>query len=300
MSVEKVGYLGPMGSFTEAAAERLIPHGERIPFRSIPDTMDAVKEGVVDQAVVPLENAIEGSVNITLDYFIHQQRLTMAAEIVAPIEQHLLVEPSRESTWESVDIVYSHPQAIAQCHQFIRKFLPHAEIAYENSTAAAAQYIHEHPEENAAAIANIVAASSYGLSIAQKKINDYDNNRTRFILLKNNNSLYANKLISSNTQYKTTLMISLASDFSGALHQVLAAFAWRKINLSKIESRPTKTGLGNYYFIIDVAMQQDQILIPGVCEELRALGCEVEVLGSYPCFTLEELNGFESKVMAEK
>jgi prephenate dehydratase len=298
--VEKVGYLGPMGSFTEAAAERLIPLAERVPFRSIPDTMDAVKEGIVEQAVVPLENAIEGSVNITLDYFIHHQRLMMAAEIVAPIEQHLLVAPKRQSTWESVEIIYSHPQAIAQCHQFIRRCLPHAEIAYENSTAAAAKHIKEHPEENAAAIANVVAASSYALSIAQTRINDYDNNRTRFILLKKNNNRYDNDLISSNTKYKTTMMISLASDFSGALHQVLAAFAWRKINLSKIESRPTKTGLGNYYFIIDVAMQQDTILIPGVCEELRALGCEVEVLGSYPCFTLEELNGFETKMMAEK
>lgn len=294
--MEKVGYLGPEGSFTEAAAKALVPNDERIPFRSIPDTMDAVKEGIVNRAVVPMENAIEGSVNITLDYFIHHQRMNMAAEIVAPIEQHLLISPSRMSSWDKVETVYSHPQAIAQCHDFLRKFLPKAEISYINSTAAAAKYIQENESENAAAIANDIAADAYGLEIAQKKINDYDNNRTRFLLLTNHDAPFENDSISESTEYKTSLMISLSSDFSGALHQVLSAFSWRKINLSKIESRPTKTGLGNYFFIIDVAMKQDDILIPGACDELRALGCGVQILGSYPCFSWEDL----TKSMKEK
>lgn len=297
--MERVGYLGPEGTFTEAAAKTLVPDDERIPFRSIPDTMDAVKEGLVSRAVVPMENAIEGSVNITLDYFIHHQRMTMAAEITAPIEQHLLVHPSRLVRWDQIETVYSHPQAIAQCHQFLRKFLPNAEISYINSTAAAAKHIEENPSENAAAIANELASDAYGLVKAQSKINDYENNQTRFMLLTNDKTPFKFKdgMITDDTSYKTTMMISLSSDFSGALHQVLAAFAWRKINLSKIESRPTKTGLGNYFFIIDAAMKQDDILIPAVCEELRALGCDVQVLGSYPCFLWEDLNNTGEKIV---
>jgi len=298
--VEKVGYLGPKGSFTEAAAKTLVPNDERIPFRSIPDTMDAVKEGIVSRAVVPMENAIEGSVNITLDYLIHHQRMNMAAEIVAPIEQHLLISPTRMSLWDKVETVYSHPQAIAQCHQFLRKYLPNAEISYLNSTAAAAKYVQENESENAAAIANSIAADAYGLDIAQKKINDYENNRTRFLLLTNHDDPFENGNISSGTEFKTTLMITLSSDFSGALHQVLSAFSWRKINLSKIESRPTKTGLGNYFFIIDVAMKKDDILIPGVCEELRALGCGVQILGSYPCFSWEGLTRIKKELIEKE
>ncbi|PYZ94131.1 prephenate dehydratase [Salipaludibacillus keqinensis] len=298
--MEKVGYLGPKGSFTEAAAKALVPKDERVPFRSIPDTMDAVKEGLVNKAVVPMENAIEGSVNITLDYFIHHQRMNMSAEIVAPIEQHLLVPPSRISSWDQVETVYSHPHAIAQCHHFLRKYLPDAEISYVNSTAAAAKHIQENESENAAAIANDIAAEAYGLEIAQKKINDYENNRTRFLLLTNSDASFENKVITPSTDYKTTMMITLSSDYSGALHQVLSAFAWRKINLSKIESRPTKTGLGNYFFIIDVAMKKDDILVPAVCEELKALGCGVQVLGSYPCFSWEELTDPKLEVVEEE
>jgi prephenate dehydratase len=289
--VEKVGYLGPKGSFTEAAAATLLPKAERLPYRSIPDTMDAVAEGKVEQAVVPMENAIEGSVNITLDYFIHHQRMNMAAEIVAPIEQHLLIDPSRADDWKQVKTVYSHPQAVAQCHQFLRECLPDAEIAYTNSTASAAKYVMENPGENAAAIANDIAAKAYGLSMAQKKINDYDHNRTRFLLLTKGEKPFQHELITEETQYKTSMMISLSSDFAGALHQVLAAFAWRRINLLRIESRPTKTGLGNYFFIVDAAMKKDDVLIPSVTEELRTLGCGVHILGSYPCFSWEELNG---------
>ncbi|MCD8509220.1 MAG: prephenate dehydratase [Bacillus sp. (in: Bacteria)] len=286
-----VAFLGPKGSFTEAAAKRLLPEGNLRPFTTIPDCIDAVKENVVDCAVVPLENAIEGSVNITLDYLIHHQRLEMAAEITAPIRQNLLVQDRYLSEWKNITTVYSHPQAIAQCHQFIRKHLSHAEISYTSSTAEAAKYVSEIKEGMAAAIANDISAKEYGLKVAEAEINDYENNSTRFIVLRNGNFNADTSLTQKpSDQYKTTLMVTLPSDFSGALHQVLSAFAWRKINLSKIESRPMKTGLGNYFFIIDVDMVLDKVLIPGVCEELKALGCGVEILGSYPCYHWETLS----------
>ncbi|MDQ0254238.1 prephenate dehydratase [Evansella vedderi] len=285
-----VAFLGPKGSFTEAAARAILPNETHKPYRSIPDCIDAVKENEVECAVVPLENAIEGSVNITLDYLIHHQRLEMVAEVTAPISQNLLVQNQHSENWEKVTTVYSHPQAIAQCHQFLRKYLPDAKVSLTSSTAEAAKLVSEMDKGISAAIANDISAKEYGLTIAKSNINDYENNRTRFIVLKSGN-FNTGSFMRSNTEsnYKTTLMITLPSDYSGALHQVLSAFAWRKINLSKIESRPMKTGLGNYFFIIDVDMKMDDILIPGVRDELKALGCGVEILGSYPCFQWEAL-----------
>ena len=279
-----VGFLGPKGSFTETAAKALLPDKKRIPFRSIPDSIDAVKGNQVECTVVPLENAIEGSVNITLDYLIHHQRLEIAAEIIAPIQQHLLVRPENKTSWHIVNKIFSHPHAIAQCHQFLRKNFPDTEIKHMNSTAAAAKYISEQSDKNFAAIANTIASKEYGLEIVQTEINDYENNSTRFIVLVKEVSGENLFIRSKEKKFKTTFMVTLPLDYSGALHQVLSAFSWRKINLSKIESRPRKTGLGNYYFIIDADIKIDKILIPGVCEELKALGFGVEILGSYPCF----------------
>ncbi|WP_041808165.1 prephenate dehydratase [Evansella cellulosilytica] len=292
--MKTVAYLGPKGSFTEVAAKALLPNETHIPFRSIPDCMDAVNEDAVDRAIVPLENAIEGSVNITLDYLIHHQRMEMAAEVTAPIFQNLMTNKKHADDWKEIDAVYSHPQAIAQCHQFLRNYIPNAEIRYTNSTAEAAKFVSE-SEEKIAALANETSASEYGLAIVKSKVNDYKNNSTRFIALQKGSLNKSFEQMDGVSLYKTTIMVTLPLDYTGALHQVLSAFAWRKINLSKIESRPMKTGLGNYFFIIDIDMKKDEVLIPGVQEELKALGCKVEVLGSYPCFQWEALCALQNK-----
>lgn len=279
----KVGYLGPKGTFTKIAVNELFPHAEKIPYETIPASIDAVTNGNVDYAVVPLENAIEGSVNITIDYLIHEQNLPIVGEIVVPIRQHLMVHPQNKGNWENITSVLSHSHAIAQCHKFLHTKLPNVEIQYVKSTGAAAEYVNEHPEECIAAIGNELAAKEYQLDIVKKDIHDYDNNHTRFVILHKK----AIELDKNHKYYggeRTTLMITLPSDYSGALHQVLSAFAWRKLNLSKIESRPTKTGLGNYFFLIDVEMKMDDVLIPGAVAELEALGCSVRILGSYPYY----------------
>lgn len=285
----KIAYLGPKGTFTEVAASAVFPKVERVPFPSIPDCMDGVSKRIVDFAVVPIENAIEGSVNLTLDYLIHNHELTINGEIIVPIEQQLLVHPSQLQNWENIGKVYSHPHAIAQCHQFLRSILPRAEFEFSNSTGAAAEFVSKNPQLPIAAIGNEFAAKEYGLVIAQQKIHDFDNNHTRFVVLKNEKDL-VRETSPLYTGYKTTLMVSLPADYPGALHHVLSAFAWRKLNLSKIESRPMKTGLGNYYFVIDVEMKMDEVLIPGVIAELEALKCQVTLLGSYPCFSLIKKN----------
>ena len=287
--MKKIAYLGPKGTFTEVAAKAVFPNEEFIPFPSIPDCMDSVSIGDVDFAVVPIENAIEGSVNLTLDYLIHNQKLMINGEITVPIEQQLLVHENQLENWTKIEKVYSHPQAIAQSHQFLRSYLPNAEFEYTNSTGSAAQHVANHPDERIAAIGNSLAAEQYGLTIAQSEIHDYENNHTRFVILKKDNICLTEQSPLFNGD-KTTLMVTLPADYPGALHHVLSAFAWRKLNLSKIESRPMKTGLGNYFFVIDVAMKMDEVLIPGVIAELEALKCQVTLLGSYPCFSLAKKN----------
>lgn len=282
----RVAFLGPKATFTDIAVRNTFPNDESVPYATIPDCLYAVMKEEVDACVVPLENALEGSVNVTLDYLIHEIQLPIMGEITTPIKQHFLVHPDHQEGWEQVEAIYSHSHAIAQCHKFLYHSCWGVPTINVTSTAAAAQYVKEHPEEKVAAIANELAAKEYGLAIAKANIHDFDYNHTRFIVLANQPLEYQDQKmdIAGN---KTTLMITLPSDDrSGALHQVLSAFAWRKLNLSKIESRPTKTGLGNYFFIIDIEMSMDDVLIPGAIAELEALGCMVNVLGSYPHFKL--------------
>lgn len=279
----KVGYLGPRGTFTEMAARGLFAKDNLVPYRTIPACMDAVAKGEVEFAIVPIENAIEGTVNLTLDYLIHKQRLPIVGGVTLPIVQHCLVHSNNKE--KRIEKVVSHPHAIAQCHDFLQQSYPNAEWEYMNSTAAAAEYVANHPDLPIAAIANDLAAEEYNLTIAHDNVHDYQQNRTSFVVLRKRAEAISVEG-PARMEDKTTLMVTLPSDFSGALHQVLSAFAWRKLNLTKIESRPTKTGLGNYFFIIDVEKKQDNVLIPGVISELEALGCGVEILGSYPCYDL--------------
>ncbi|MDV2686304.1 prephenate dehydratase [Alkalihalophilus lindianensis] len=281
----KVSYLGPVGTFTEMAAKALFPSSERLPFKTIPACMESIAEKKADVAVVPIENTIEGSVNLTIDYLIHKQRLPIIGTITIPIAQHLLMHPDQVAKGLKPTKIISHPHAIAQCHDFLEGTYPDVDTEYMNSTGEAAKVVATHQGETVAAIANELAAEEYGLQIVNRDIHDYDNNHTRFIVLANHEAEIV--IPTANNGFKTTLMVTLPADYSGALHQVLSAFAWRKLNLSKIESRPTKTGLGNYFFLIDVDQLADEVLIPGVKSELEALGCGVEILGSYPCLTYQ-------------
>ncbi|WP_042354931.1 prephenate dehydratase [Bacillus rubiinfantis] len=281
----KVGYLGPKATFSELAVKKVFQRCELASFRTIPECIEAVAGNKVELAVVPLENALEGSVNITLDYLTQEVHIPIVGEITLPIRQHLMVHPENIDKWEKVNKIYSHSHAIAQCHKFIHSHLHEAEVENVSSTAAAAKMIMEAPDLNAAAIANELAAEEYGLMIVQRNIHDFDYNHTKFVVLSVNPFDF--QTLSGSNHYKTTLMVTLPSDQAGALHQVLSAFAWRKINLSKIESRPMKTGIGNYFFIIDLEMKHDEVLIPGAIAEMEALGCSVKLLGSYPSIMVE-------------
>lgn len=286
--VMKVGYLGPAATFTHLAVSSCFQNGaEHVAYRTIPECIDAAVAGEVDFAFVPLENALEGSVNLTIDYLIHEQPLPIVGEMTLPIHQHLLVHPSRENAWKELDKIYSHSHAIAQCHKFLHRHFPSVPYEYANSTGAAAKFVSDHPELNIGVIANDMAASTYELKIVKRDIQDYRDNHTRFVILSPDEyiSFEVNSKLSSRP--KTTLMVMLPQDDqSGALHRVLSAFSWRNLNLSKIESRPTKTGLGHYFFIIDIEKAFDDVLIPGAMQELEVLGCKVKLLGAYQSYQL--------------
>lgn len=276
-----IGYLGPKGTFTKLAVDTAFNGENKESFATIPECIDAVDQGKIDIGVVPLENAIEGTVQLTVDYLVHQVRLPIMAEIVVPIQQHLLVHQAYTGNLSAIEQVYSHSHAIAQCHQYLHKNLPHASIHFTSSTGKAAEMISQ-KEAPIAAIGNKLAAIEYGLQIYQEDIHDYPNNHTRFaVLAKEKNLLAINHEVQTE---KTSLLITLPSDQAGALYQVLSAFSWRKMSLSKIESRPMKTGLGNYFFIVDVDQAFDDVLFPGVKAELEALGCKVTILGTYPVY----------------
>ncbi|WP_330948652.1 prephenate dehydratase [Virgibacillus sp. MG-45] len=281
---KRIGYLGPKGTFTKLAVDAAFNGEDKKAFDTVPACIDAVDTGEVDIGVVPLENAIEGTVHLTVDYLVHQVRLPIVAEIVVPIQQHLICTPNFKGTLKDIEAVYSHSHAIAQCHQYIHQNLPNAVLHVTSSTGKAAELISV-KEGNIAAIGNKLAAKEYGLCIVKENIHDYPNNHTRFaVLTKNTEALSIQHPI---TTEKTSLLVTLPRDYAGALHQVLSAFAWRKMNLSKIESRPMKTGLGNYFFIIDVDDPYDAVLFPGVQAELEALGCSVTILGTFPVYHLQ-------------
>ncbi|ASN06010.1 prephenate dehydratase [Virgibacillus necropolis] len=280
-----VAFLGPEASFTHVAANSFFGTSGLVPHPTIPDCIEAVEAGQVDYAVVPLENALEGSVPMTLDYLFHGSKLFINAEISTPIQQHLMVNEKQARFVDEIESINSHPHALAQCHKYLRNHFRHVPLVQMTSTAAAAKYISEHPDEKIAVIANRLAAEKYGLHIEEENIHDLDFNHTRFAVLSTQKQSLEHEGRSEKT--KTTLMIKLPEDDrSGILHQILSVFAWRRLNLSKIESRPLKTGLGNYFFIIDVLESEDHSMMKGAIEELTVLNCSVQTFGSY--YTYEQ------------
>ena len=289
MSTEKftpiIAYLGPEASFTHVAASYLFGGAGLSPQSTIPECIEAVSAGRATYAVVPLENALEGSVPLTIDYMYNERDLFINAELSIPIEQHLMVNKKQAAFMEDIESVQSHPHALAQCHKFLLYHYRNVPLIQTTSTAAAAKYISENPDEKIAAIGNRLAAKKYDLHIAEEKIHDFHFNHTRFVVL----SLRKGQLdVPNHTEApKTTLMVKLPEDDrSGMLHQVLSVFSWRRLNLSKIESRPLKTGLGNYFFIIDVVESEEEPMMKGALEELKALGCSVRSFGTY--YTYED------------
>ena len=275
----KIGFLGPKGSFSHHVAQEAFPADTLVAFENITEVVKAYETGEVDYSVVPVENSIEGSVHETLDYLFHQAAIHAVAEIVQPIKQQLLATAADKP----VEKIFSHPQAIAQGKKYVRQHYPQAKIEITASTAYAARFVAQHPEENYAAIAPRSAASEYGLQIIAENIQEMAENFTCFWLL--------GQLIPTLPLYpkekKITLALTLPDNLPGALYKALATFAWRGIDLTKIESRPLKTALGEYFFIVDINNEKED-LVSFAMRELEAIGITYKILGNYTVYTISE------------
>lgn len=280
----KIAFLGPEASFTQLAAIQLFPGEELVPQPNILDCFEAVEKGEVEKAVVPLENSIEGTVSMTLDYLYKTDGIQILAEAVMPIAHHLMIHP--DSNPSSIEKMYSHPQALAQSFHFLDTHFKEVPKQDFSSTAAAARHVSENPDRNLAAVANQFAANLYGLKIIHHNIHDFEQNHTRFIIISKDPGSYENENLRVLGE-KSGLLVTLPEDHAGGLHQVLSVFAWRKMNLSKIESRTLKTGLGNYFFFINVVGKWESALHHNALEELKALHAETYFLGNYKEFGLE-------------
>ncbi|SDF52615.1 prephenate dehydratase [Epilithonimonas hungarica] len=280
----KIAFLGPEASFTQLTATQLFPNEELVPKANILDCFLAVQNNEVDKAVVPLENSIEGTVSMTLDYLYQTPEIRVEAEAVMPIAHHLMIHPSQENG-NPIEKIYSHPQALAQSFHSLNKNYPDVPKQEFASTAAAAKRVSENPDRKIAAVANKFAAELYGLRIINDNIHDVEENHTRFIVISKSEENFDSDLISSGK--KTGLLITLPQDHAGGLHQVLSVFAWRNMNLSKIESRTLKTKLGNYFFFVTVVGDWNNVLYINSIDELRAIGADVKFLGNYKEFLLE-------------
>ncbi|MCM3129952.1 MULTISPECIES: prephenate dehydratase [unclassified Paenibacillus] len=255
-------------------------------FKLISDVFRSTERGESDYSVIPVENTIDGSVSLHMDWLVHEVDIPMQCEWVYPSIQNLIgdrnefLNTAGDMDFTKIRKIMSHPVAIPQCQQFIRTYAPQAELESVGSTAEAVEIVKKNPGQGWAAIATRLAAAKHGLDIMAERVTDHDNNYTRFVLIGPD----AVNLQREADHQKTSILITPPEDFPGALHQVLSAFAWRRLNLSRIESRPTKKKLGNYYFYIDVMESMDSVLLPAAISEIEALGCQVRVLGSYPCY----------------
>jgi prephenate dehydratase len=277
----------PAGSVSDEAAKHFFGETELVwkHHRHISDVFLSTVNGVSDYSVIPIENTIDGSVSLHMDWLVHEVDLPIRAEWVYPSIQNLIGRRSEfldergELDLSLVQKVLSHPVAIAQCLQFLSSQLPGAGRDPVSSTAEGVRIVKMNPGARMAGIGTRTAAANEGLDILASKITDHDNNYTRFLLV--GHEPYTG---SRSDVMKTSILITPPEDYPGALHQVLSAFAWRRINLSRLESRPTKKKLGNYYFFIDIDMALDTVLLRAAIEEIEAIGCQVRILGSYPSF----------------
>jgi prephenate dehydratase len=273
----RVGFLGPFGTFTEQAlrTQADLAHGELMPFRTVPDVLDAVEAGDVDLGFVPIENSIEGTVNFTQDALAFDYELLIEREVVLDIEHCLLAAPG--TALADITEVLSIPVATAQCHQYLRCNLPDASITPASSTAEAARTLSANPVAGVAAIAPRNAAALYGLEVIAADIADHGANQTRFVLV-------GKQLVPSPTGHdRTALVVYQRADQPGSLIGILQEFAARRINLSNLLSRPTKRGgLGDYCFILYADGHIADELMADVLRSLHSKQGAVKFLGSYP------------------
>ncbi len=270
-----IAHLGPSGTYAEAAALTYAKHLTETtgtepvlcPYSSISQTLWAVARGETDIGVVPVENSIEGSVTMTLDTLWQVDHLQIQQALVLPIAHALI---SRASDFSNIKVVYSHPQALAQCQGWLDTYLPNVQLIAKNSTTEALQYVSN--ETHTAAISSLRAAQLYQLPVLAHPINDYPGNCTKFWVV---------SLQPSEPGNLTSVAFSVPANVPGALAKPLQIFAERGINLSRIESRPTKRSLGDYLFFLDLEGDSHDQSVQTALMELKQFTETLKIFGSY-------------------
>lgn len=269
---QRVAYLGPRATFTHLASMKQFGESAHyVPVTGIKDVFSEVERGRAHFGVVPIENSTEGVVNHTLDMFI-DSTLVIYGEVLQEISHQLL---SKSERVEEIKKIYSHPHAIAQCRTWLENHLPHVPLAEVASTARAAELCGDDP--SAAAIASELAAQLYGLKVLRSRIEDNTNNFTRFLVL-------AQKAPERTGQDKTSLMLSV-KDKVGALYDLLRPFASLGLNMTKIESRPSRRKAWEYLFFVDIEGHVDEDRVKKALEEIKGRCLFMKILGSYPSHT---------------
>lgn len=266
----KIAFLGPEGTFTHQAVLKHFGHGvDVMPLGAIDEVFREVEAGAAHYGVVPVENSTEGVVNHTLDSFL-DSRLRICGEVELRIHHHLMVGPHTRE--DRVSRIYSHQQTLAQCRKWLDAHLPGVERVAVSSNAQAARRLQD--EWNAAAIAGEMAAELYGLRIVQRNIEDSPDNTTRFIIIGRQDT-------PPSGQDKTSLLVS-GKNRPGLLYRILAPFEAHGINLTRLESRPSRAQKWSYVFFIDFEGHRDDPEVGKVLEALQSAELEVRFLGSYP------------------
>jgi prephenate dehydratase len=274
----RIAYLGPAGTFTEDALREAAPEGGFEPLRTgtVHDAIVAVERGEAERALVPFENSIEGAVRSTLDTLAFETReVTIVGEHDYAVHAHLIAREPLEL--ERVTEVLSHPQPLAQCARFLREGLPQATGRSVSSTAEAVRLVCESAEPWAA-IGARAAAELYGGAVLAEGIEDEATNVTRFVWI-----AAAGTEAAGGGEWKTSLVFSeLGEDHPGALVDALREFSSREVNLTRIESRPLRQGLGRYMFFCDLEGAVEDAAVAAAIEALRGKAESVRILGSYP------------------
>jgi prephenate dehydratase len=273
--VPSVAFFGPSGTFTEEAllTQPDLASGSLRAYGTIPEVLAAVERGEREVGVVPLENSIEGSVSVTLDTLAFDSTILVQREVDLPISMGLFAKPG--TSLRDVRTVFSYPHAIAQCREWLSKKLPDASAKAANSTAEAAQRVARSKRGDLAAIGNALAAQRYGLRTLAAEIEDHPDNETRFVVV-------GRGIPAPSGHDKTSIVCFQRHDQPGSLLGILQEFAARSINLTKLESRPTKKTLGDYCFFIDFEGHIADELIADCLRTLAAKQARVKYLGSYP------------------
>lgn len=272
----KVGYLGPKGTFSQEAVDKYIENKAgytAVDFNTISDVITAVQNDAVKEAVIPIENSLEGAINVTLDMLATEVDLKIKGEVVIAVRPSLLVKKGTDM--KNIKQILSHPQPLGQCRKFLNSNFPNAEIKSVYSTSFAAEEVAKGGDDMAA-VGSVAAAQVYGLEICAEGIQDGDNNFTRFVVLSKEDCIRTGN-------DKTSIVFS-TDDKPGSLYRILDIFNLWDINMTRIESRPAKNQLGRYIFFVDIHGHLEDEDVKSALTMVKRKTSFYKFLGSYPVF----------------